>query len=715
MKECRQFVLAVAIVGSVWTTAPAAESPSVLLQRGIFAEETERNLDAAIKIYQQITAEAAANRTVVAQAHFRLGVCYQKKGNQEQAISVLNGLLRQFPDEAEVGQKARALLAELGQAPSGNVTVRQVPLTAARVYSVSLDGQLIAYRPKENHHVAVYETATGRTWSVKQDAAQKDAWFASLSPDGRRVASQTAPEIISGSISIARIDGSEAKQVSCQLKDAGARLVLHGWAPDGEQLIVRCENEKSEDCSLCTLDAGTETLKEVKRWTSFPYLGRVSLSSNGRYLAYRLGAEGESRRKICVLDLESGSETALIEKGVADVVGWWSGDARLLFLSSRSGTPGLWAIPVREGAPSGEPELMKANVGDLDPIGITRDGSIYFTESTGTQYEGKSLEYVCLATADFETGEIQGQPRRVTDRYLGKQSVPVWSADGQRLMFAVPGGEKRFVAVSPVSGEQKEFPVSDVFTAIPQKYAWSPDGTFLLALSYRTESGMGIYRYQLDSGATERLVERVSGQNWPTQPRFSPDGNSFYYANRKFSPTKRDEWHDFILRRDLRSGREEIVYESPETLQIHCPYELSPDGKHLALVTSEQFKAKEFVVALKVRAISDSETKELVRLAPRENITSLAWSPDGNRLVYTKELTSTGNETTPQVQVWSIAVDSGQSVELKFNLPGICDLSLQPHGGQIAFGAGMSSGQNLWVMEGLMPTSATPSARATEH
>jgi Tol biopolymer transport system component len=49
-------------------------------------------------------------------------------------------------------------------------------------------------------------------------------------------------------------------------------------------------------------------------------------------------------------------------------------------------------------------------------------------------------------------------------------------------------------------------------------------------------------------------------------------------------------------------------------------------------------------------------------------------------------------------------------VELKFSQPGIRDLSIHPDGHQIAFGAGSSGGQDLWVMEGLMPKPTTQSA-----
>jgi Tol biopolymer transport system component len=698
MKKLSQLILAAVIVGSALRlSARAAESFSVLLQKGIFAEETEGNLDAAIKIYQQITTEGVTNHSVVAQAQYRLGVCYQKKGSKEQAISALNDLLKQFPAEAALGQKARKLLTELGQRPSSNITIRQLPLTADQVHSVSSDGRLVAFKPKESSNVAIYEMATGKTWTAIKANAGQYVWNALISPDARLIVYQLES---SNSVYLAKIDGSDTKQVYPFGKELEGWI--NDWSPDGGQLIVNFWDEKSS--SVATLDLKTGTMKEIKRWTPSPVLWRVCLSPDGRYVACRVGLGSENRRKIIVLDLRSATETTVVEKGVGDLVGWSSGGARLVFLSDRTGTMGLWAITVREGKPAGEPELVKANVGEISNYGITRDGCIYYTEA-------KSSVYVYLGTANFQTGEISDRPRRVTDRFPGLQTKPVWSRNGEKLMISVQGDRKRFVTVSLGSGEQKEFPVWDVFTMPLQQYAWSPDEAFLLVQSGNAAGVHGIHRYELASGTTETLVAHVEGA-WSCHPRLSPDGSSFYYARRKFSKDadNRDDWKDCVVRRDLRSGREEIVYDSPEKLQIWWPFELSPDGERLAIVVSDQFSTNDFVVALKVRGLSGSETKELVRTAPRENITSLAWTPDGKRLVYTKELPSRTQGAEGSTEVWTIAVDSGQSVELKFSLPRIRHLTIHPDGRQIAFLAGLSGGQDLWVMEGLMPKAVAPGA-----
>ena len=65
-------------------TAPRslqAASPSELLEKGIYSEETKGDLDAALQLYQQVVAEAKTGEALAAQAQYRLGVCHYKKKN----------------------------------------------------------------------------------------------------------------------------------------------------------------------------------------------------------------------------------------------------------------------------------------------------------------------------------------------------------------------------------------------------------------------------------------------------------------------------------------------------------------------------------------------------------------------------------------------------------------------------------------------------------
>ncbi|MDT8302570.1 MAG: hypothetical protein RQ760_13885, partial [Sedimentisphaerales bacterium] len=52
------FLLAVGILG----TGALAKSAGTLLQEGLYAEEVDGDIDAAIKIYEQLIAESSAQR-----------------------------------------------------------------------------------------------------------------------------------------------------------------------------------------------------------------------------------------------------------------------------------------------------------------------------------------------------------------------------------------------------------------------------------------------------------------------------------------------------------------------------------------------------------------------------------------------------------------------------------------------------------------------------
>jgi carboxyl-terminal processing protease len=99
------------------TTRAAAATD--LLEKGIYTEETKGDLQVATQIYQQIVDDPAAERSLVAQAQLRLGLCQLKLGNKPQAIFALDRLTHEFPDKdkllAMVEKAMPQLLDELVQ------------------------------------------------------------------------------------------------------------------------------------------------------------------------------------------------------------------------------------------------------------------------------------------------------------------------------------------------------------------------------------------------------------------------------------------------------------------------------------------------------------------------------------------------------------------------------------------------------------------------
>ena len=92
------------------TVEAVSESPSELLEKGIYTEETKGDIDSAIAIYQRLIAESDVNRSLAAEAQFRLGECFLKKNRTADATAAFKKLIQDFPQEKKLVAKARQYL-----------------------------------------------------------------------------------------------------------------------------------------------------------------------------------------------------------------------------------------------------------------------------------------------------------------------------------------------------------------------------------------------------------------------------------------------------------------------------------------------------------------------------------------------------------------------------------------------------------------------------
>jgi hypothetical protein len=81
-----------------------------LLEKAIYAEETVGDLDEAIKLYEQVIAEAKTVKSAAAKAQFRLGVIYEKQGKSDAALAAFRALVENYPDEKELVAQAQQKL-----------------------------------------------------------------------------------------------------------------------------------------------------------------------------------------------------------------------------------------------------------------------------------------------------------------------------------------------------------------------------------------------------------------------------------------------------------------------------------------------------------------------------------------------------------------------------------------------------------------------------
>ena len=103
------------------TAAPlhaATNDLTSLLQQALFEEEANRNLDAAIPVYQSLVNQFDKDRQVAATAIFRLGECYRKLGRTNDAVVQYQRILSEFADQDTLATLSRQDLAGLGAAPA---------------------------------------------------------------------------------------------------------------------------------------------------------------------------------------------------------------------------------------------------------------------------------------------------------------------------------------------------------------------------------------------------------------------------------------------------------------------------------------------------------------------------------------------------------------------------------------------------------------------
>jgi hypothetical protein len=91
-------------------TAVRADSPSDLLEQGIYSEETKGDIETAMQLYQKVIAQSKADQAIAAQAQYHLGACYYKKQDFTNATAAFESLIKNYPDQTNIVARAQKYL-----------------------------------------------------------------------------------------------------------------------------------------------------------------------------------------------------------------------------------------------------------------------------------------------------------------------------------------------------------------------------------------------------------------------------------------------------------------------------------------------------------------------------------------------------------------------------------------------------------------------------
>jgi len=557
----------------------------------------------------------------------------------------------------------------------------------------SADARLLTFVDWSTGDLAIRDLTTGqnRRLTNKGTWTQANEWaeYSVLSPDEKRVA--YAWWVRDGyELRVMNIDGTGIRTL--YRSDDLTYVAPSGWTPDGAQVLtVFQRTDRTNDIALVSVTDGTLRVVKTLDWR---YPGRVTLSPDGRWIAYGFQPSEENpARDIFIIGAAANRESRAIDHPADDFpIGWSPDGTQLVFASDRTGSIGVFVQNIRDGKPAGAPRLIRKNVGDFRPIGISADGSLFYGAVHGRD--------VHAAAFDPAAGTMLSDPQNVAHRYIGTNFFPDWSADGRFLAYFSTRRAPQsatLVIRSLESGEEREIPlkirpINHIRRSAPR---WSPDGRTILVTGRDQKKGLGVFQIDAQTGvATPVTYAQVGRAEWCCQ------GKSVIYPLVEDSGIR-------PVRRDLDTGKETALYR---LAHIHTAA-VSPDGRWMALAVSPDNKGSQSTSPamanwLIIVPTAGGAARQLLELPQNEEIKAVAWTPDSRHVLFGKHEGLPEDNPDYLRKVWRIPAAGGQPqlVHLPLTANELLSMRFHPDGKRIAFTVFGTQESEVWVMEKFLPT-----------
>ncbi len=439
-------------------------------------------------------------------------------------------------------------------------------------------------------------------------------------------------------------------------RQEGEHVFPEVWLSE-DKLIFSKLNYLTRKAQICSINISDGTINEIKDYSSFKNWPGLAGSTDNRFIAFDFANEADNGNlDINILPVEGGTEASLIKHPSNDrVIGWVPGRKEFLFISDRSGTWDLYAIPLDGVKPSGPARHLYTDIGDIKPVCFSRNGDCYiglhrFNNNTFiTSFNPES------GVIDDKSGEVlTGSPLTIG-----------WSPDGQYLIYS-----KKIKDLK--TGKVRNF-AENLSTNRP--VSWSPDCSAVLITGSDKNKALtdgyrgGVYAVDIKTNKISEIL--LLSDHKYTQPEddafplsdvlWSRDGKSIFYLFFK----------DRLVNRDLETGRENILYTHNNFLRGFL--KVSPDGKVLLLATKspEEKKIRLFTIP-----VEGGKERELCKFG-EESFSDMAfWSPDGKYVYF--------NDNSDGTSLWRIPAEGGIPEKTWHSNNRVRIFSLNPDGKQIA-------------------------------
>ena len=606
--------------------------------------------------------------------------------------------------------------------PAEGMTTRQVwsGPEVELLGSLSPDGRYLSSVDwNTGGNLSIRDIAAGenRFLTGKTDwlSSSEYAWISIFSPDSERVAytwfsMEKFPETghLTYELRIINRDGSGMRRL--YRNQETAYLEPHGWTPDGAQVLVLLQNlDNTYQIALVSAEDGSAQVLKTFDWRR---PRNMSLSPDGKFIVYDFPPREDSpQRDIYLLEADGSREVTLVKHGAHDLNPVWTPSGNeIVFTSDRTGQPGLWKLSVQGDGRAGAPSMVKPNIGQSRPLGFTPEGAFYYGVAIGQSD-------VYMATLEPNASNFLSPPLPVVESYVGSNSRPDWSPDGEYLSYvsqrgpAVRGATSRVLVIRSLrTGEERELrPGIDISNRISVP-RWSPDSRSLVTLGRNRKGRFDIYQIDAETGAHKMLVPSRARGGIPVR---LPDGKSLILVR----------GHEGILSlivRNIETGSERTLYRSRH---IHA-WALSPDGRQMTLAVNSEDQIRDPVEkegvfnsnVLLVLPVNGGEAREIIRVPKNEEFQALAWTPDSRHVLYIRGTTSSESRSI-RPPVWRIPASGGESLrtDLVFWPNELKSFRYHPDGRRLIYntagwGPEGAPSKEIWVLENFLPKSEVAQA-----
>ncbi|MFL6230216.1 MAG: protein kinase domain-containing protein [Pyrinomonadaceae bacterium] len=251
----------------------------------------------------------------------------------------------------------------------------------------------------------------------------------------------------------------------------------------------------------------------------------------------------------------------------------------------------------------------------------------------------------------------------------GVERSVAFSPDGRQVAFAATGEPNNFDIYIKIAGAGEALRL----TTDPEREmspVFSPDGRFIAFLR-GDGAGKGFYLIPALGGA-ERKLSDFNGWNqngvMPQALDWSPDGKTLAIVDK----TSADEpWGIFLL--SVETGERRRLTQAPPQYQGDTTIAFSPDGSRLAFTREQNSTGDIYLIP--------TAGGEPMRLTSDEAaIHGLAWTPDGASLVFSSERGGGGPA------LWKMAAVSGSTPAPVIGVgANVHDMALSRQGDRLAY------------------------------